>query len=411
MLAQYYHTPWMATRSLMWDEWAKSAPRVLPNWMAEENHPNTLGHRHALGTVYRGGARAGAGRGHLRGAREAGERARQPRPVRCSCVLPCPTFPALLPCHQCTAMHCRHMADMIITLLRHTLEDLALRPFSQDDEERARAPLPHPMYDDNYPPTHNMCMMGGEFQAAVVQGASTGFEWVNEGSTEKPKWGWVATTPGSALQFELDTRMGGGAPTADQVSGGQACLLERDGRAMVSRARRPHPLTPSPVLPPRGQRKPLDVYASIAYLMSYEHMGVASEWRAASHVMRDGSSKQRGFWHALPHAPPQLEPRPVPSHAHTADVTCVSGCACDGFQINAHHPDQHSSQTMLDSGAVTQAAACRMQLTVMQQTTSGEHKFKVVGAIVAGVRWHDLSNNGKLRSEFGSGGELAQAHD
>ena len=47
VLAQYYHTPWFATRSLMWDEWAWNSSVVVPNWMQEENHPNTLGHRRA----------------------------------------------------------------------------------------------------------------------------------------------------------------------------------------------------------------------------------------------------------------------------------------------------------------------------------------------------------------------------
>ena len=47
VLAQYYHTPWFATRSLMWDEWAATSASTLPGWMGDENHPNTLGHRRA----------------------------------------------------------------------------------------------------------------------------------------------------------------------------------------------------------------------------------------------------------------------------------------------------------------------------------------------------------------------------
>ena len=66
--------------------------------------------------------------------------------------------------------------------------------------------LPCPS-QDNYPPEHNMCMMGSEFQAAVVVSASSGYELINEGTADKPKWGWIATTPGAKLQFELSTQL------------------------------------------------------------------------------------------------------------------------------------------------------------------------------------------------------------
>ena len=158
------------------------------------------------------------------------------------------------------------MADMIISLLRSTLVDLALTPYSQDDEDRAHAALGLPMYpvggaggrgglpstvqaaavaakapgwhaspskhsrlptarrmhsQDNYPPKHNMCMMGSEFEAALVAGASSGFEWANDGTEEKPKWGWIATTPGAKLQFELSTQLAtAAAPAQVRVGGG-----------------------------------------------------------------------------------------------------------------------------------------------------------------------------------------------
>ena len=74
---------------------------------------------------------------------------------------------------------------------------------------------------DNYPPKHNMCMMGSEFEAALVAGASSGFEWANDGTEEKPKWGWIATTPGAKLQFELSTQLAtAAAPAQVRVGGG-----------------------------------------------------------------------------------------------------------------------------------------------------------------------------------------------
>ena len=42
----------------------------------------------------------------------------------------------------------------------------------------------------------------------------TGFEWINESKTERPKWGFVATKPGSVIKISIDT-----TATASQVQG------------------------------------------------------------------------------------------------------------------------------------------------------------------------------------------------
>ena len=47
---------------------------------------------------------------------------------------------------RCLPPACRYLADMIIALLRRTLVGLALTPYSQEDEDRARAPLGIPLY-------------------------------------------------------------------------------------------------------------------------------------------------------------------------------------------------------------------------------------------------------------------------
>ena len=44
----------------------------------------------------------------------------------------------------------------------------------------------------------------------VVPGAAgaAGWDYVNEGTAEKPKWGYIASQPGSVLQLQLDVAAG-----------------------------------------------------------------------------------------------------------------------------------------------------------------------------------------------------------
>ena len=87
-------------------------------------------------------------------------------------------------------------------------------------------------------------------------------------------------------------------------------------------------------------------------------------------------------------------------------MTCVEGCTCEPFKLDGHTPDQHSSQTQLTAGGVAQSAKCRMQVEVLPETQSGEHKVKVIGAIVSDVASWQLSNGGTLRTDFGGGSQV-----
>lgn len=68
-------------------------------------------------------------------------------------------------------------------------------------------------------------------------------------------------------------------------------------------------------------------------------------------------------------------------HMGTARVECVSGCECEGRVVNAHH-SVSASQTFLVRLLATQHDKCLVQVTVLPETSSSEHKFKVTSLMV-----------------------------
>lgn len=76
----------------------------------------------------------------------------------------------------------------------------------------------------------------------------------------------------------------------------------------------------------------------LAYLKSYEHMGVAS-------------------------------------------ISCLAGCKCRPRLVDAHQV-QRESTTHLHGLLVSQSANCSIGITVTEETNSGEYKWKVSGIIM-----------------------------
>ncbi|KAG2488905.1 hypothetical protein HYH03_012535 [Edaphochlamys debaryana] len=64
-----------------------------------------------------------------------------------------------------------------------------------------------------------------------------------------------------------------------------------------------------------------------------------------------------------------------------AEVTCVSGCTCDPLVIDSH-TEHHYSVSDNRFFAVTQSPDCLLQLRVLTNTTSGGHRFKLLGVTV-----------------------------
>ncbi|KAG2493913.1 hypothetical protein HYH03_007849 [Edaphochlamys debaryana] len=69
-------------------------------------------------------------------------------------------------------------------------------------------------------------------------------------------------------------------------------------------------------------------------------------------------------------------------HMGMASISCVSGCTCVPVTVDALCSQQWS-QVYLAGISVSQARECVMELQVLNETKSGEHKFKVSGLVVS----------------------------
>ncbi|GLC42202.1 hypothetical protein PLESTM_001303100 [Pleodorina starrii] len=99
------------------------------------------------------------------------------------------------------------IADLAVHLIQETALGLMTNPVRQAEEEAWGRPLADPpMYLGNFPPETSSCIAGERFRSQVL--SHKGWEWVNEGTEEKPKWGYVTTTSGSSLLVRVNTTQG-----------------------------------------------------------------------------------------------------------------------------------------------------------------------------------------------------------
>jgi hypothetical protein len=196
------------------------------------------------------------------------------------------------------------------------------------------------MYPGNLEQTNRLCVHNEALKPYVTR--ADGWTFVAEGKDPtKPKYGYVATKPGSVLQLQVGR--------AADAAGGTQPALRRAAPRRADRplhdARRP---TPRPCAPPppllqldtrQVGLKPIStVNLLIAFLKSYEHMGVAR-------------------------------------------IECVSGCQCRPRLVDAHQA-QRESTTHLHSLPLSQSGNCTIAVSVTDTSNSGEHKFKVSGLIM-----------------------------
>lgn len=143
------------------------------------------------------------------------------------------------------------------------------------------------------------CLVGPKLIDLTL--SSVGWQWVNEGTAFKPKWGFVSTQPGSVLLLQVD-----------------AFSSRSDGDQDDSDRRN----TSFPVL--------------LQYLVSYTSMG-------------------------------------------QGNLECLGGCRCQPVRVDAHLTTGRGSWTRMSKLDVVwiERQPCNLRVTLMNNTSSGSHKFKV----------------------------------
>ena len=141
-------------------------------------------------------------------------------------LLPPPSpRPAVPPTSRVTAELAMHLIDKVY-------KSLEAAPVTEEDGVAAVSALPAPMIHNNWETQGERCFIGPMFLSSIL--AKGGFEWINEApDSARPKWGFVATAPGSKLKMMVGQ---GGV-------GHWACVI-------VSCS---HPLVPAVVIPYSGQ--------------------------------------------------------------------------------------------------------------------------------------------------------------
>jgi hypothetical protein len=61
-----------------------------------------------------------------------------------------------------------------------------------------------------------------------------------------------------------------------------------------------------------------------------------------------------------------------------AVLSCTAGCTCEPLLVNGHSHVQHSIPRVVKL-PVSQHRHCRVRVTIVEETDSGEHKFKLTG--------------------------------
>ncbi|GIL60967.1 hypothetical protein Vafri_15762 [Volvox africanus] len=213
------------------------------------------------------------------------------------------------------------LADLAVHLIQETVLGLLSYPPSREEAEKLDRPLPPPIYPGNLPPSSSVCVVGFNFTSLVV--AVEGWEWTNEGTPQKPKWGYVATEPSSQLVLQLTNRL-----VVEGAAGLDAAAAVADVNKVASAAA------------VKGSTFPVLLH----YLQSYVGMG-------------------------------------------TARVECRCGCECAGVNVDALHAGRSSQTYMAAVMVtwINQTLDCELQITVLDRTSDvgGGHKFKVSGLVLA----------------------------
>lgn len=65
-----------------------------------------------------------------------------------------------------------------------------------------------------------------------------------------------------------------------------------------------------------------------------------------------------------------------------AEISCISGCHCSPVTVDFHETTEHDSLLKGSDIVVTESHTCDMSIRVLNVTSSGEYKTKLVQVVV-----------------------------
>ncbi|GIL76842.1 hypothetical protein Vretimale_8688 [Volvox reticuliferus] len=221
----------------------------------------------------------------------------------------------------------RVISELIVGLLLSVARGLVTRPWRPSEEEQVAAALPAHMIPDNYDTNLDICLMGENFRASAID--VQGFEWLNEGRDPlAPKWGYTASTPNASIVFTITH----GITTND-----------------------------TDTAPRSPKHRRASVLVILAYLRSYENMGVAAVSCSGGCVCGEAASRV-----------------PVNGEGVDTDNADKVIARLDGLS------QEHNSQLQLGCfPAVLLASECRVRVWVEDVQRHGINKVKLGGLIVS----------------------------
>jgi hypothetical protein len=230
------------------------------------------------------------------------------------------------------------------------------------------------MFEGNWESSNLICVVGEQLPHTVVQ--NTGWQWVNEGTAVKPKWGFVTWQVGATLVLKVDTRKTLGKPdgqqdtaTAAAAAAGPAAAPDPAVQAGSSAASASSPAKVGAAAVTEGKQTEL----------------AASEASAAAEPLPVRLSMNNDEVIELPPLPDMIVwVGYVKSWRDmgTASFNCIKGCSCQGTSIDALHDLGNTQQHMVKLYA-TEAAECLIEVKVGLGAAAGH--------MSTGMRsWHEL---------------------
>lgn len=239
------------------------------------------------------------------------------------------------------------------------------------------------MFAGNWESSNLICVVGEQLPHTVVE--NKGWQWVNEGTAMKPKWGFVSWQVGSTLVLKVDTRASAGRHGPDAGSGEanakqQGLKRHRLGSAATDeQAQRPNgqPDAAGKTAAPAAagaasssQQKVTEAAAgqgAAPFLQAAPAPASAATQPAAKDTTQAIEDKIDG--------PGSFADLAVPDmivwvgyvkswrHMGTASFNCIKGCKCQGTTVDALHDLGNTQQHMVKL-YTTEAAECLIEVKV-----------------------------------------------